>query len=134
MDKRFSEEIFNQKRFGKLICKWILACVLFSLQRRNIPAANNFPAFLVPKCILPHTAPPDFTVLATASYTYRPGNTTFPLKQNPTTKLPILTPLRISRKDSASGGCWRAKSRGYLILELECDFNVPDMSDLGVCV
>lgn len=81
MDKRFSEEIFNQKRFSKLICKWILACMLFSLQRSNIPAANHFPGFSVPKCTLPHTAPADFTVSATASYTYRPDNTTFYIKK-----------------------------------------------------
>lgn len=83
MDKRFCEEIFNQKRFGKLICKWILACVLFSLQGSNIPAANHFPAFSVPKCTLPHIAPPDFTVLATASYTYRPDNTAFYIEAKP---------------------------------------------------
>lgn len=83
MEKRFTEEIFNQKRFGKLFCKWILACVLFSLQRSNIPAANHFPAFSVPKCTLLHIAPPGFAVLPTVSYTYRPDNKTFYIKTKP---------------------------------------------------
>lgn len=58
----------------------------------------------------------------------------FTLKQNQSTKLPILTPLRVPRKDSASGAYWLEKSRGCLIWELECDFDIPGMNDLGVCV
>lgn len=135
MEKRFTEEIFNQKRFGKLFCKWILACVLFSLQRSNIPAANHFPAFSVPKCTSYSTLPHQ----ALLFYQQSPILTgqiikPFTLKQNQSTKLPILTPLRVPRKDSASGAYWLEKYRGCLIWELECDFDIPGMNDLGVCV
>lgn len=81
--------------------------MLFSLQKSNIPAANNFPAFSEPECTLPHTASTDLTVLATASYTYRPDNID--------NFLFWLLPKRIPKEDSTSGYCWLDKSRNGII-------------------